>query len=138
MPSVEPLAPRRILVVDDYPESAAFIAEYLVAHGYDCRVALTGREALEIAAVFLPDIAIIDCGLPDIDGRDVARTLCCAGADRPYLIALTGSGSAEDRGQALAAGFDQFAVKPLKLAALAALLPAAAETVRRRAREIGE
>ncbi|MDQ3370122.1 MAG: response regulator [Myxococcota bacterium] len=124
--------------MDDFPESAAFTAEYLEAHGYDCRVALTGREALDIAAGFRPDIAIIDCGLPDIDGREVARTLCCAGADRPYLIALTGSGSDEDRALALAAGFDQFAVKPLKLAALMALLPGADESVPRRSLEIGE
>ncbi|MDQ3367351.1 MAG: response regulator [Myxococcota bacterium] len=114
-----------MLVVDDYPESASFIAEYLVLLGFECRVGSGGYEALELAAAFQPHAAILDLDMPDLHGCEVARTLCQMGAARPYLIALTGSVLPTTRPLAIAAGFDHFLLKPVVLSSLVRLLPSA-------------
>jgi CheY-like chemotaxis protein len=103
----------RVLVVDDYPDAAEVSAMLLELFGHDCRTAMTGEDALVQAAAFDPDIVILDIGLPDISGYDVARTLRAQHRDRPlYLAAVTGWGQPEDRVRALAAGFDVHVLKP--------------------------
>ncbi len=115
----------RVLVVDDYPDSASFIAEYLELLGFECRVGGGGYEALDLAAAFQPHAAILDLDMPDLHGCEVARRLCAMGATRPYLIALTGSVLPGTRPLALAAGFDHFLLKPIVLSSLVQLLPRA-------------
>ena len=111
----EPVPPGkvRVLIVDDYPDSAEVSAMLLELFGHQCRIATTGQDALTEAAAFDPDIVILDIGLPDISGYDVARTLRAQPRARPlYLAAVTGWGQPEDRVRALAAGFDLHVLKP--------------------------
>src|SRR5262245_44144820 len=104
---------RRVLIVDDYPDAAESACTLLSMLGHDCRFVTTGEDALREAARFELDVAILDIGLPDVSGFDLARRLRRQFAGRPlYLAALTGWGQAEDRVKALAAGFDHHALKP--------------------------
>jgi CheY-like chemotaxis protein/two-component sensor histidine kinase len=114
---------RRILVVDDNRDAADSLALLLRLDGHDVRVAYAGRPAIEAAHGFQPEIAILDLGLPDLSGYDVARLLRqdpALGSTR--LIALTGWGQDEHKQRALEAGFDHHITKPVDLAHLAALL----------------
>jgi len=90
----------------------------------------SGAEGLRMALSVAPDVALVDIGLPDLDGYEVARRLREDPATRHIrLVALTGYGTVEDRRRALAAGFDEHLAKPVELASLEALLrslPAAA------------
>jgi len=106
----------RVLVVDDYPDSAEAASMLLTLYGHECRTATTGREALEQAEVFAPDIVILDIGLPDMTGYEVARALReRAGGASMYLAAVTGWGQPADRDKAFAAGFDCHITKPADL-----------------------
>ncbi|HEU0034976.1 MAG TPA: response regulator [Kofleriaceae bacterium] len=118
----------RVLVVDDYPDAADVSCVLLTLLGYDCRIASTGTEALAIADAFHPEIVILDIGLPDITGYDVARAL----RSRPdgaqmHIAAVTGWGTVEDRARAFEAGFDQHIVKPTDGTKLRSVLRAASE-----------
>jgi two-component system, sensor histidine kinase len=112
---------RRVLVVDDCPDSAEMIATFLEMKGHETHVANDGRTAIEEAIRLVPDVAILDIGLPDVDGCEVARTLR---RERPQmlLIALTGYGGDRDRVDIANAGFDAHLLKPVELGALATLL----------------
>ena len=104
---------RRVLVVDDHPDSADIACTLLALYGHDARYATSGTLALELARTFDPDVAILDIGLPDISGYEVARELRRRAGARPlYLAAITGWGQTEDRALAYAAGFDQHVLKP--------------------------
>lgn len=82
--------------------------------GHECATATTGREALALAREQRFDLAIIDIGLPDISGHDVARELrSLPGGSEMYLAAATGYGQPEDHARAMQAGFDQHVLKPL-------------------------
>ena len=108
----------RILIVDDYWEGAEIASMLLELLGNECRVAHTGREALAQSSTFHPDIVLLDLGLPDLDGYEVAREL--RGQGRPmYLVALTGR---DEREQVLEAGFDEYLIKPAKEAELRQVL----------------
>ena len=112
-----PAATGRVLVVDDNVDSATTLAESLAAAGHEVRAAHSAAEAQAVAAAFVPDVAILDIGLPDLDGYALARRL----RDAPWrgrLVALTGYGQAADRERALAAGFDLHVTKPADPAAL--------------------
>jgi CheY-like chemotaxis protein len=112
-----------VLVVDDYPDSAEVASMLLTLHGYECRVATTGQEALDQAAAFEPDIVLLDIGLPDITGYEVARTLRARAGARPlYIAAVTGWGQPADRAKAFASGFDHHVTKPADLQKLAAIV----------------
>src|SRR5256885_16795084 len=111
-------ATRRVLVVDDHPDSAEASCLLLSALGYQCCPATTGTQALAEAENFRPDVVICDIGLPDISGYEVARTLRNRYGSPLYLAALTGWDQPADRARALAAGFDQHLVKPANLKAL--------------------
>jgi len=113
----------RVLVVDDYVDAAEVTCMLLSILGHDCRNAATGGAALDEAARFEPHIVILDIGLPDISGYDVARELRIRAAGRPlYLAAVTGWGQPEDRARALEAGFDQHVLKPTDVAKLRSIL----------------
>jgi len=113
------MARHRVLIVDDYPDAADIACMLLGLLGHECRAASCGRDALDVAAQFEPDIVLLDLGLPDVSGYEVARELRRMRGDRPlYLAAITGWGSDEDRARALAAGFDQHLLKPADYAKL--------------------
>ncbi|MBA3463178.1 MAG: response regulator [Deltaproteobacteria bacterium] len=81
----------RVLIVDDYPDAVEVTEMLLTLRGCTCRIAMTGTEALAVAEEFTPDVAILDIGLPDISGFEVARELRQRNPGRPlYLAAVTG------------------------------------------------
>jgi CheY-like chemotaxis protein len=114
---------RRILVVDDNRDSADTLGALLGSLGANVSVVYTGRAALEAFDVFKPDVAILDIGMPEMDGYDVARRIR-ARADRAHvpLIALTGWGQEHDKQRARLAGFDHHVVKPPDIDALRGLV----------------
>ena len=105
--------------MDDNADAAESIAMLLGLQGHETRVALSGREALEAVEVFRPDVALLDLGLPTLDGYELAARLR-AMPQLPglRLVALTGYGRSEDRQRTRAAGFDEHLVKPVDLPAL--------------------
>ncbi|WP_232316377.1 PAS domain-containing hybrid sensor histidine kinase/response regulator [Candidatus Burkholderia verschuerenii] len=108
----------RILVVDDNRDAADSLAMLCESEGHVARVAYSSEQALEAAAPFDPDVALLDIGLPDIDGYELARRLRRKGESSPLLIAVTGYGQAEDRLRAQSAGFDYHFVKPVNVESL--------------------
>uniref|UniRef100_UPI0013008005 ATP-binding response regulator n=1 Tax=Caldimonas tepidiphila TaxID=2315841 RepID=UPI0013008005 len=112
LPDEEGLRLGRILVVDDNIEAADTLAETLELLGQEVSVRYDGRTALEAAAQLRPDVVILDIGLPDIDGYEVARRLQVM-KPRVLLVALTGWGQEKDRQLAREAGFDLHRTKPL-------------------------
>ncbi|HVF35955.1 MAG TPA: hybrid sensor histidine kinase/response regulator [Candidatus Saccharimonadia bacterium] len=116
----------RILLVDDNRDAAEAMQALLACDGHTVVLAHTGLAAVALAAEFAPDIAVLDIGLPDITGYDVARRLRAqTGGTEIVLIALTGYGRDEDQREVVAAGFDHHMVKPADTARLAAILAAA-------------
>lgn len=104
---------RRVLVVDDNLDAAEMLGALLRHAGHEVRVAGDGAAALDIAAEFGPDVALLDIGLPGMNGYEVARALRREPALQPMvLIALTGWGQAEDKRRAHEAGFDGHLTKP--------------------------
>ncbi|MDB6139274.1 MAG: domain S-box, partial [Verrucomicrobiaceae bacterium] len=113
----------RLLIVDDNKDSARTLAMLQKRRGHAARTAFTGEEALAIAADFLPEVVLLDIGLPGMDGFEVARRLCAMRAPaHPLLIAMSGYGREEDREEARRAGFDEYLVKPVDLARVRELL----------------
>jgi PAS domain S-box-containing protein len=112
-------APLRILVLDDNVDAAATLGALLEAQGHGVRLAYTGMEALALLAEADADIAILDIGLPDISGHEVARRIRERWPERGiFLAALSGWGSAADRRQSEQAGIDVHLTKPVTLAAV--------------------
>jgi signal transduction histidine kinase len=110
----QPSPRRRVLVVDDNLDSAESLAMVLTLSGHETMIAHDGASALEAAATFKPHVIVLDIGLPDLDGYEVARRLREAPATRKSkLVALTGYGQDEDRRRATEAGFDHHVVKPV-------------------------
>ncbi|SAL25234.1 PAS/PAC sensor hybrid histidine kinase [Caballeronia arvi] len=112
----------RILVVDDNRDAADSLAMLCESEGHVARVAYSSAEALESAPLLQPDVALLDIGLPDVDGYELARRLRRKGDTMPLLIAITGYGQAEDRLRAQSAGFDYHFVKPVNVDSLLKLL----------------
>ncbi len=112
----------RILVVDDNRDAADSLAMLCEFGGHAALAAYSSAQALEIAAQLKPDVALLDIGLPDIDGYELARRLRHKGESVPLLIAITGYGQAEDRLRAQSAGFDYHFVKPVNVESLLKLL----------------
>lgn len=102
-----------ILVVEDNADARATLEMLLEMEGHRVTAAETGAEALTRAGAGL-DVALIDIGLPDVDGYEVARRLRGTPHGKAaYLVALTGYGQPEDRKRAMDAGFDTHLVKPV-------------------------
>jgi CheY-like chemotaxis protein len=90
------------------------LSTVLSLEGHEVREAADGNSALAAAAQMRPHVVLIDIGLPDLDGYEVARRLRAADSQQPAaLIALTGYGQAEDQRRALEAGFDAHLTKPV-------------------------
>jgi len=110
---LELMSKHRVLIVDDYPDAAESACTLLSLIGHECRFATCGADAIREAASFEPDVAILDLGLPDVSGFELARLLREQAGARPlYLAAVTGWGQPEDVARAIAAGFDQHVIKP--------------------------
>jgi signal transduction histidine kinase/CheY-like chemotaxis protein len=115
--------PHRILVVDDNRDAAITLAMVLNIMGNETRTAHDGLEALAAAAEFRPDVALLDIGMPKLNGYDTARRMRAETWGREIvLIALTGWGQEEDRRRSQDAGFNLHLVKPVAPADLKALL----------------
>jgi CheY-like chemotaxis protein/anti-sigma regulatory factor (Ser/Thr protein kinase) len=113
----------RILVVDDSVDGAEMLAAALSAKGYKTRVAFDAPAALRIAADFRPAIALLDIGLPVMDGYELAARLRgLPELNGIRLFALTGYGQESDRQKTRDAGFDHHFVKPIDLDAIEAVL----------------
>ena len=114
-----PAPSKRLLVVDDNRDAAETLREVLQAYGYVTQVAYDGPSGLEAAKSFHPDVALVDIGLPTMDGYEVARRIRRLPELRTVrLIAVTGYGQASDRRRSAQAGFDYHLVKPVDLAEL--------------------
>jgi CheY-like chemotaxis protein len=116
---------RRVLIVDDNHDGAEMMSHLLSTDGHDVRIANDPSQALRLVEEFLPQVAILDIGLPVMDGYALARELRARlGSATPVLIALSGYGSDRDRRQSDEAGFLLHLVKPVDAEALARALEA--------------
>ena len=120
----KPAQPRDVFIVEDNADARETLKRLLEFEGHRVRVAVDGPSALQAMRESAPEIALIDIGLPKMDGYELARRICAEidSARRPVLVAVTGYGLPEDRSRSAAAGFDVHLVKPVELAALNALL----------------
>jgi CheY-like chemotaxis protein len=110
---------RRVLIVDDNRDAVDSLAELLRMFEYDVQTAYDGRTAVDAASRFRPDIAVLDIGMPQVDGYATARALRGQpGGGDVLLVAMTGWGQAEDKRRAMEAGFDAHLVKPVSFDAL--------------------
>ena len=113
-PQTLPARTGRVLVVDDNRDAADTLALVLEAFGYEVRTAYDAAAALAALRDFAPDAAVLDIGLPGMDGYALAGEVAKApSGTRPRLVALTGYGTQQDRERALRAGFDEHLVKPV-------------------------
>ena len=113
----------RILVVDDHAPSAEMVAEILGLEGYEVHIAHSASEAMDEAEHFAPRVVILDIGLPDEDGFEVARKIKArAELQEIRLIALSGYGQSQYPRRAREAGFERYLVKPVDLDELLALV----------------
>jgi PAS domain S-box-containing protein len=110
---VRSATPRRVLVVDDNVDAAALLAELCSTMGHEVRVAHDGPQALAALHDFTPEIAVVDIGLPVIDGYELARRMRDQLGPSCRLIALTGYGQEHDRRRSAEAGFEAHLVKPV-------------------------
>jgi PAS domain S-box-containing protein len=113
----------KILVVDDNHDGADSCATLLELSGHRVRTGYSGRQALELAEEFKPQVILLDIGMPDLNGYDVAQRI----RDKPWgrdvvLVAVTGWGQEEDKQRALTAGFDRHLTKPIDPSELEGLL----------------
>jgi PAS domain S-box-containing protein len=125
-PPIVTKAPSQILVVDDNEDALDLLADALRDAGHVVATAKDGPSALAALKTFQPDVAILDIGLPVMDGYELAgRLRASLGEAAPPLIALTGYGQASDRDRAREAGFFQHLTKPVDLGYLLGVLDAA-------------
>lgn len=113
----------QVLIIDDNTDSASGLAMCLQSQGFELRVSHTGKEGVAAAKKYLPDVVLLDIGLPDIDGYEVARrlrrhTLLAS----VCIIAMTGYGGEDEKNSAKRAGFDDYLIKPIDYGRLLELL----------------
>ena len=128
------LAGHRVLVVDDNADAADTVALLLDTHGARARAVYGGPAALAALPGFAPSVVLLDLGMPEMDGFDVARAIRAEGHAQVRIVALTGWGQDSDRRRSQEAGFDSHLVKPLdldKLTELLAALPTAGSAISR-------
>jgi CheY-like chemotaxis protein len=105
---------RRILVADDNVDAAQSLKMLLEMAGHEVHLAHDGRQAIYLAEQYIPELAIVDIGMPKLNGYDVARSIRSTVWGRAlYLIALTGWGQEDDKRRAASAGFDLHLTKPV-------------------------
>jgi CheY-like chemotaxis protein len=127
---IQPASSLRVLIVDDNRDSADSLAMLLRLTGHQTHVSYDGLAGLEAAEKFQPEVALLDIGLPKLNGYEVCRRI----RQQPWgktmlLVALTGWGHAEDRKTSSAAGFDAHLVKPVEYEALKKLLSGLKATI---------
>lgn len=122
-----------MLIVDDVRDITSMLSELVTLLGHEARVANHGDQAIALAREFHPDLVLLDLGMPDPDGFEVARRLRAqpGGADME-LIAMSGWGHRSAREEAVKAGFDRHFLKPISVAHLHALLDTPGKLVRAR------
>ena len=114
------------MVVDDYVDAAESLTMLLQMEGHEVKTAHCGLQAIELAQAFRPQVALLDIGLPDLNGYEVANRLrTLPETHEAVLIALTGYGQTEDRNRSQIAGFDHHLLKPVNFVTLAELLASA-------------
>ena len=116
----------RVLVAEDIPDAAEMMRLMIECMGHEVRVAADGVQAVEIAQAFAPQIALLDIGMPRMDGYEAARQIRAALGPSVVLVALTGWGQEQDQRRAYAAGFDHHVTKPAEPAVLESLIASAA------------
>lgn len=116
------ITPRRILVVDDNEDAGQLLAEMLRSVGHEVVVAIDGPCALEAVKTFTPDVAILDIGLPVMDGYELAGALRARLGPSARLLAVTGYGQEQDKQRAMQSGFESHFVKPVALQKVLAAL----------------
>jgi PAS domain S-box-containing protein len=123
-PELPPCAMRRrVLIADDNADAADSLAMLVELDGHEVRVAHGGRAALEVAEEFRPQVALLDIGMPDLTGYQVAEALRQEAWGRTIeLVALTGLGQDQDRRRSKAAGFDRHLTKPIDMDELTGML----------------
>jgi CheY-like chemotaxis protein len=112
------------VIVEDNADSREMLRVTLELAGHEVQEAHDGPSGLTAILRLLPDVALVDVGLPEFDGYEVARRVRAAAGTSIRLVALTGYGQAADRRQALEAGFDAHVVKPIDPDALQAAIAA--------------
>jgi CheY-like chemotaxis protein len=114
---------KRVLVVDDNQDAALMLSSWLESRGYDVQVAHNGAQGLVLAIGWQPDVALLDIGMPEMDGYELARQLRKSPAGREMrLIAVTGYGQPADQERALDAGFNFHTVKPVNVEELSKMI----------------
>ncbi len=114
---------KRVLVVDDNIDAATSLAALLQLDGHQAQAVYSAKAALDAIGTFSPDVVLLDIGLPEMDGYEVAKRIR-AGGSGVRLVALTGYGQIEDIERTQSAGFDAHLVKPVDFAALEGSLSA--------------
>lgn len=118
----EPGRPLIVAVVEDNEDAAHALQHFLLRAGHTVRVAHDGVEGRDLILQRRPDVALVDVGLPGIDGYAIARAVRASGGPPVRLVAVTGYGMPQDRARAYDAGFDDFLIKPVDLSLLESLL----------------
>jgi CheY-like chemotaxis protein len=110
---------KQVLLVDDNEDARELLGGLLEIQGYQVQVAADAPGALEIAARWKPQIIVLDLGLPEVDGWELARQLRRVdGLAGVRIVALTGYGSERDRERSREAGIDQHLLKPIEISQL--------------------
>lgn len=114
-----PVLDKRVLLVDDNEDARELLGGLLEIQGYQVRMAGDAPGALEIAATWSPQIIVLDLGLPEVDGWELARQLRqIEGLAQARIVALTGYGSERDRERSREAGIDMHLLKPIEISQL--------------------
>jgi PAS domain S-box-containing protein len=125
----------RVLVIEDNEDTLELVQMWLRHIGHEVKGASDGTGGLELALQLKPDVALVDIGLPGMDGYEIARSVRASDeANDIYMVAVTGYGRPEDRARALDAGFDAYIVKPLDVAGLKSALDPSAITLGKKKR----
>jgi CheY-like chemotaxis protein len=117
---------RRVLIVEDHDDAREMLRYLLERAGHEVYEAADGLAGLDQALSLRPDVAVVDVGLPGLDGYELARRIRAAGHDEMFLVAVSGYGQAADQRRGLEAGFDAYLTKPIAPERLADVIASAA------------
>jgi CheY-like chemotaxis protein len=120
------------MAVDDNKDAALLLSLLLETSGYETLIEHDPYRALERIRNEMPDVCLLDIGLPGMDGRELARQIRSIKGAQPLLIAITGYGQDDSRESAREAGFDHYLVKPVDTKEIVALLAEHSEALARR------